>query len=78
MTTGRAHLEVRVEPNARVRSLQRTADGTGLAQQTAPSAERKASKERVALVVAHSNGRKADDMKSEASGRRKLATAEAS
>lgn len=70
-------IQVKVKPNARVRTLSQVDDGTWLAQLTAPPVEGRANEELVALVAEHFKCRKAAvSIKSGASSRTKRVSIE--
>ena len=70
-------IQVKVKPNARVRTLSQVDDGTWLAQLTAPPVEGRVNEELVALVAEHFKCRKAAvSIKSGASSRTKRVSIE--
>jgi uncharacterized protein (TIGR00251 family) len=66
-------IQVRVKPNARSSTLERTNDGTWIAQLKAPPRDGKANEELIGLVAKHFHCQKtAVSIRSGASGRVKL------
>lgn len=66
-------LQVKVKPNARSSSFDRSSEGTWLAQIKSPPVDGKANEELIALVAAHFHcTRSSVSIKSGASGRLKL------
>lgn len=66
-------IRVKVKPNARLSSLEETADGTWLAKLKSPPVDGRANEELIALVAKHFGCRKSDvSIKIGASGRIKL------
>lgn len=72
-------LQVKVKPNSRAASLEKSSDGTWHAQLKSPPIDGKANEELIALVAEHFGCRKSDVViKAGASGRMKLVKVETS